>query len=140
MKLILMTLALVLPAIGHAEEVNVLAGRYSDCVQWTTYNGVPTSKKSEFIFGKDASLVIKISMFDGTAICDNAPVEIVEYQQFQVLDDSGNNPGRFITAKSAETNLYFKLVIAKSFALIYSSANYPVKVALVHMMHLKREL
>ena len=141
MKALIFSLALAVPLLARADDGNLLAGRYSACVEGMTHqDGTPSSKKYVFTFGKDSSLDIVVSFHLGTAKCDNDPgVGVYEYKAFQVIDDSGNNPGRFITAQDLRTNLYFKFVIAKSYAAIYSSPRYPVQSEIVDTMILDRE-
>lgn len=141
MKTLVVALALVLPMIGRADEKNVLAGRYSGCVDRTAYtNGTPSSKRYVFTFGEEFSLDIVATSYLGTAKCDNEASGTYEYKAFQVMDDSGNHPGRFVTAQDLRTKLYFKFVIAKSYTAIYASEKYPIKGDFVEMMLLYREL
>ena len=139
MKNLILTLILMIPLSGHASEVNLLAGRYVECVQWTTYNGVQTSKKAEFVFGEDHSLSVKISMFEGTTTCDKGLSEVYEYKNFVVVSDSGNRLKRIITAKNAETGLFFQFFVTKALATIYSGKTNPVQIEIANTMLLSRE-
>lgn len=139
MKNLMFALALVVPLMARAEEKNVLAGQYAGCaVSLETTNEVPKSKFYVFTFGTDSSLDLVVESYVGTEKCDNAPTGRVDYTHFEVLDDTGNHPGRFITAQEVRTKLFYKFVIAKSYSAITSSTNYPVKPDFVEVMVLDR--
>ena len=128
MKTAILTLSLMLPLLATAEERNVLAGQYAGCeasMETTTQN--PKSNFYVFTFGDDSSLNIVKEMYEGTEKCDRQPVGRVEYKNFVVLEDSGNHPGRWMTAQEVGTKLFFKLTIARSYTAITSSLDYPVK-------------
>lgn len=139
MKNLMFALALVVPLMAQSEEKNVLAGQYAGCaVSLETTNEVPKSKFYVFTFGDDSSLDLVVESYVGTEKCDNVPIGHDEYKHFLVFDDTGNGPGRFMTAQEVGGKLFYKFVIAKSYAAIDSSATYPVKTDLVEMMVLDR--
>ena len=139
MKNLILSLILMVPLSGHAADVNLLAGRYVECVKWTTYSGMQTSKKAEFVFGENHSLAVKISMFEGTATCDKGLAQVFEYKSFTLVSDSGNRLRRMITAKNEETGLYFQFFVTKALATIYSGKTYPVQIEIANAMFLSRE-
>lgn len=141
MKALIFALAMAIPLVGHADEENLLAGKYSTCVEKMTYaDGTASSKKYVFTFGEDSSLDIVVTFHLGTHKCDNVASGINEYKAFQVIDDSGNRPARVITAQDLRTNLYFKFTIAKSYAAIKWSVRYPVQSEIIETVLLDREL
>lgn len=140
MKALTFALALVLPMVVSAEEKNVLAGRYAGCaVDLQSLKGIPASKWYVFTFGEDSSLAIEVKSYPGTEKCEGSLSGTYEYKSFHVIDDSGNHPGRFITAQDLRTKQYFKFNIAKSYAAIYSGETYPVKGDFIEMMLVYRE-
>ncbi|MFK5108501.1 hypothetical protein ACI394_28595, partial [Klebsiella pneumoniae] len=70
--------------------------------------------------------------------CDRQPVNREDYHHFAVLDDSGNFSGRIITASEVDTPLFFKFVVAKSYAAITSSRIYRLTGEFVDSMVLDR--
>ena len=139
MKKLIFALAMMLPLMGRAEEKNVLAGKYAGCaVSLESTTALPKSVFYIFTFGEDSSLDITAEYYDGTEKCDRKPVGHEDYDHFEVMDDTGNGPGRFITASEVNTPLFFKFVIAKSYAAITSSRTYPVTGDFVDSMVLDR--
>lgn len=118
MKTLILFILAALPATTIADEINLLAGQYSDCVRWTTYNGVETSKKFELVFGLDNSLEFKASFHQGSGVCEGEPAEVRTFRNFQVIKDSGNRRVRLITAQDLESKLYFKLMLSRESAII----------------------
>lgn len=139
MKALIFALALALPMVGHAEEGNALAGRYSGCVDETAHIGRPSSKWYAFTLRIDSSIEILTTTYLETVNCDNRPSGAYEYKPLQVIDDTGDNSVRVITAKNLGTKLYLKFVIEKSHTAIYVSEAYPVKDNFIEMMLLYRE-
>jgi hypothetical protein len=138
MKL-LMTLALsTLPLAALADDENILAGQYADCVQWTTMNGVPTSKKFELIFDPTNALHFAASYYEGSATCEGGPKEVRRYERFTVVQDSGNRRVRLITAQDEDSKLYFKFVLSMDSAIIYTGDSLPVKPDAMRSMILNR--
>jgi hypothetical protein len=134
---IILPLLFLLPLECYAE--NQLAGRYAGCaVSLESSTDAPASKFYVFTFGTDSSLDLTVETYAGTESCDNQPTGHYEYKDFVFLDDTGNGPGRFMTAREVHTNLFFKFVVAKSYAAIDSSATYPVKSGLIDAMALDR--
>lgn len=139
MKILILTLAMVLPLLARAEETNVLAGQYTDCaVEYAEPSSTPKSNRYVFTFGDNASLELVKESYEGTEQCDNQPITRTEYKHFTVLEDSGEGPGRWITAQEMDTKLFFKFVIAKSYAVIDASTTDPEKTGLVEAIILDR--
>ncbi len=135
----LLVLAMMLPLMPRAEEINMLAGQYVGCaVSLETTNEAPKSKFYVFTFGTDSSLDLTVESYAGTEKCDNVPIGRVDYKHFEVLDDTGNLPGRVLTAQEVSTKLFYKFRIAKSYSAILSSTNYPVKPDFVEVMILDK--
>jgi hypothetical protein len=131
-------LALLISRAAFAGDTNVLAGQYSDCTQWTAMDGVPTSKAFTLTFGEDDSLDLAASLYEGSNTCQGAAKEVRNYQNMAILEDSGNHPVRVITALDRVANLYFKLVLSKDSAIIYTGDSMPVKADSTRVMVLTR--
>ena len=76
--------------------------------------------------------------YAGSDKCENNPVSHDEYRNFEVIDDSGNHPGRIIKAQEMRSKLSFKFVIANSYVAIDSSKSYPVAPEFVDSMVLDK--
>lgn len=118
MKAMILFILVSLPTTVFAEEVNLLAGRYSSCVRWTTYNGMETSKKFDLAFGLDNSLEFTASFYQGSGVCGGTPLEERAYRNFQMIKDSGNRRVRLITAQDVDSKLYFKFSLSRDSAII----------------------
>lgn len=139
MKTAILILAMMLPLLAGAEEKNVLAGKYAGCaVSLETSSSNPKSIFYVITFGEDASIDLTAEYYEGTEKCDRQPINREDYRHFEIMDDTGNGPGRFLTASEVDTPLFFKFVIAKSYAAITSSRTYPVKGDFVDSMVLDR--
>lgn len=138
MKFLLLAFAL-LPISSFADtEVNILAGTYSSCVQWTTMGGVETSKKFELLFTPENTLHLTAAFYVGSASCQGDLREVRHYENLARLSDSGNRPFRKITVQAAETGMYFEFVLTMQTAVIYTGDSVPVQHDPLRMMILDR--
>jgi hypothetical protein len=138
MKLLLLALSLF-PALAMADtEVNMLAGTYSSCVQWTTMGGVETSKKFELLFTPENTLHLTAAFYVGSASCQGDPRDERRYDNLASLSDSGNRPFRKITVQAQETGMYFEFVLTMHTAVIYTGDSVPVQHDAMRMMILDR--
>lgn len=138
MKLLLLALALFSPLAMADTEVNILAGTYSSCVQWTTMGGAETSKKFELFFTPENSLHLTASFYVGSASCQGDPRDVRRYDSLASLSDSGNRPFRKITVQTQETGMYFEFVLTMQTAVIYTGDSVPVQHDPMRMMILNR--
>lgn len=130
---------MMLSLVARAEEKNVLAGQYAGCeVSLEATTQIPRSNFYVFNYGDDFSIRLIKETYEGTEKCDNQPTGHYEYKDFVVLDDPGNHAARFMTAHEARSKLYFKFTIARSYAAVTSSLDYPVRHELVDMAVLSK--
>ncbi|GHV28195.1 hypothetical protein FACS1894176_10640 [Bacteroidia bacterium] len=127
MKALVILMSLLLSVAAKADDDNVLAGQFRSCVPWTTINGFPTSKKFELAFPIDSSLHLIVSFYDRSANCEGDPSLVRSYGEFTALEDSGNRMYRTITAKSEDSNLYFKFMFNPKGVVIFANPSMPVK-------------
>ena len=140
MKLYLLLLLLsILPCSAFADDdPNVLTGTYSSCVQWTTMGGIETSKKFELLFTPQSTLHLTAAFYVGSASCQGEARDVLRYDNYKVLNDSGNRPFRKITAQAQETGMYFEFVLTLRTAVIYTGDSAPVQHDPMRMMILNR--
>ncbi|MBX2994110.1 MAG: hypothetical protein KF681_04795 [Bdellovibrionaceae bacterium] len=138
-KIILMVAALVLSTAAQAEGVNELAGTYSECVKWTIFNGVPTSKKFEMVYGVDRSLLYRIEFFNGTATCEGEPINRQEMSDFEVIKDLSSRKFHLVDLRERTENLYFELMVSEDSMSVVTSKKYPVEIQLNNFITLKRQ-
>lgn len=135
-KITLFVAALVLSMSAQAEEVNPHAGTYSECVKWTIFNGVPTSKKFETVYGEDRSLLYRIEFYNGTDKCEGEAVDRKEFSEFEVIKSFGRSL-RFIEVKEVHENLYLQLMISDGDMSVTISDKYPIKIQMNNFIILK---
>lgn len=138
-KIILMVAALVLSTAAQAEGVNELAGTYSECVKWTIFNGVPTSKKFEMVYGVDRSLLYRIEFFNGTSTCEGEPIDRHEMSDFEIVKDLSSRKFHFVDLRERKENLYFELMVSEDSMIVTTSEKYPVEIQLNNFITLKRQ-
>ncbi len=138
MKSLIFSLVMLLPTVGEANEVNLTAGHYSDCVRWTSYNGVETSKKFELVSGQDNSLEFTASFHQGSGVCEGEATEVRAYRNFQIVKDTGNRPIRLITAQDVDSKLYFKFMLSRDSAIIETADSLTDKPNPMRMLLLKK--
>lgn len=139
-KLMMIVALLIVPLIGEAREPVSHTGSYRDCVRWTTYNGMETSKQFELELREDDSISLVISFYRGTAECagDNKEI-LVEYRNFEILDDLGRDyPARIMTIHEVEKGIYFKLLLTGDSVSVHSSDSLPVKYDYMRAAYLKK--
>lgn len=139
-RLMMIAALLITPLVTEAREPVSHAGIYRDCVQWTTYNDVETSKQFELELKEDDSISLIISFYRGTAECAGENKEILaEYRNFAVLDDLGRGySARIMTVHEVEKNIYFKLMFTGDSVSAHSSDSLPVKFDFMRSIYLKR--
>lgn len=138
MKIFFLLLSLIsLPSYAD-EETNILAGSYASCARWTTMGGVETSKKFELLFTPQESLHLTAAFYVGSDTCQGEPREVRHYENYNVLQDSGNRPFRKITAQSQEAGMYFEFVLTMRSAIIYTGESVPVRHDPMRMMILDK--
>lgn len=140
MKKIMFVVALALSMSAKAAETNPLAGTYSECVKWTVFNGVPTSKKFEMVYGEDRSLVYRIGAYNNTDKCDGATIEEKSYSDFEVIKDLDGSSVRFMDLREKTENLYFEVVVSKDKMSVTTSDKYPVEIQMMNFIVLPRTL
>lgn len=138
-KIMFFVAALALSVSAQAAETNPLAGTYSDCVKWTIYNGVPTSKKFEMIYGEDRRLVYRIGFYNKTDKCEGEPIDGKEFSEFEVIKAFGSSM-HFIEMREVSENFYLQLIISKDIMSVMTSEKYPVEIQMDNSIVLKRSL
>ena len=136
-KIMLFMATLVLSISAQAVEVNPHAGAYSECVKWTTFNGVPTSKKFEMVYGEDRSLLYRIEFYNGTDKCEGEVADRKEFSEFEVIKSFGRSL-HFIEVKEARENLYLQLMISDGDMSVTISDKYPIEIQMNNFIILKR--
>jgi hypothetical protein len=137
MKLLMVLAPMALPLAALAED-NPLVGRlYSKCVQWTTFNGVATSKKFNFTYGDDGTALLMISFFENTASCEGA-AQTQDNYLIKISDSSGDNLVKILNGHEDKMNLYYKIILTPNYVSIYSSETLPVKPDYLNTIYLKR--
>lgn len=139
-KLMMIAALLIVPLVSEAREPVSHTGVYRECVQWTTYNGMETSKQFELELKDDDSISLVISFYRGTAECVGENKEIiVEYRNFAILDDLGRGyPARIMTVHEVEKDIYFKLLFTGDSVSAHSSDSLPVKYDYMRAIYLKK--
>lgn len=140
MKNLILILSLMVPFTGQATERVPLTGKYSECVRWTTYNGVETSKKFELVLAEDRSISLSIGFYWGSAECESAPKELTTLNRFEMLEDFDTGLGfRKMKAKEADSNVYYEFLVTKENAMVYSGDSLPVKPDFLRTLSLTRD-
>lgn len=139
-KLLFLAAVMILSVSAHAEEPSPFAGVFSECVKWTTYNDIPTSKKFQLVYGADNTVVYRILFYDRTDKCEGLPVQGKEYSEFETLKDFGNSAIHFREVKEPNEGFYLQLILSKDSASITRSDNYPIKIQFNNFIVLKRDL
>ncbi|MBX3032940.1 MAG: hypothetical protein KF865_03380 [Bdellovibrionaceae bacterium] len=139
-KILLLVATLALSMSAYAAETNPLAGTYSECVKWTVFNGVLTSKKFEMVYGEDRSLVYRIGFYNNTDKCEGDPIDAKSYSDFEVIKDLDGSSVRFMDLKEKTENLYFEIVVSKDKMSVTTSDKYPVEIQMTNFIVLPRKL
>jgi hypothetical protein len=139
-RLMMIAVLFAIPLICEAREPISNVGVYRDCVQWTTYNGMETSKQFELEVKEDDSISLVISFYRGSATCDSENKEIlVEYRNFKILKDIGRGySARMMTVQDVEKNEYFQLMFSADNVMAFSSDSLPVKYDFMRSLSLKK--
>lgn len=140
MKAILLLIAMISLSAGAmaAEDKNEIVGTYSKCVEWTTVNGVPSSKKFEFIHGADRSMLLRIELHNGSSICEGMVVKLQEYSQFEILNDEDSSAFRLVDVKETKKDIYMQITIMKSIVNVIFSKSYPVVMDMQNSVLIRR--
>lgn len=139
MKFAILLSFLLVPIASNAVEENSSVGIYADCVQWTTYNDVKTSKKFEFELTEDGLMRFDILFFTGSAECEGVGETLLHAENFKVKEGAGSgHRARYILARDEDGGDYYQLIFSKERLLIQISERLPVKYDANRMLLLKR--
>jgi hypothetical protein len=139
MKILALLISLIVPALSEAGERNPLAGRYTECVRWTTYNGLETSKKFELVVQEDNRLEFTASLIEGSGDCNGHVRESRVYRDFKIMEVKGTRNFKIMAMQDMESKIHFRLVLSSGSASVFTGDSYPVKLDPMKEILLKRE-
>ena len=138
MKLLIMLALAVLPLLAMADDTPAAPKIYKECVQWTTYNGMATSKQFHFVASADQSVLLVMSYFENTAKCEGSARFIDNYDKIKVTNSRGDDVVRFIDAQDDASKVYYQIMLSPNYVTIYSGDTLPVQHGLDNLIYLKR--
>jgi len=128
-KCIITILALVLPLVSNAAtELEASAGLYTECVKWTTINGVEHSKEFKYLLNEDDSMSLDILFYTGTDKCEGNGEALMRAERFTVLEKVGHKKTIFMmTARNEDGGDYYQMMFSKGSVMIQISDSLPIK-------------
>ncbi len=128
-KYMITILALVLPLVSNAAtELEVSAGLYTECVKWTTVNGVEHSKGFQYILNEDDSMSLDILYYTGTDKCEGDGEVLMHAENFTVLEKLGHKKTVFmLTARNEDSGDYYQMMFSKDSVIVNISDSLPIK-------------
>jgi len=129
MKYAISILALVLPLMSNATtETNVSAGVYSDCVKWTTINGVEHSKGFQYILNEDDSMSLDVLYYTGTDKCEGDGEVLLHAENFTIQKKVAHGKTLFLMlAKNEDSGDYYEMMFSKDRVMVSISDSLPIK-------------
>lgn len=129
MKYAISILALALPLMSSAAtDSDVSTGVYSDCVKWTTINGVEHSKGFQYILNDDDSMSLDVLYYTGTDKCEGDGEELLHAENFTVQKKVAHKNTVFlILAKNEDSGDYYEMMFSKDRVMVSISDSLPIK-------------
>lgn len=128
MKYAINFLALLVPLAANAGSVESRVGVYTDCVRWTTVNGVEHSKKFEYALKEDQSMYLDILFYTGTAKCEGEGEVLMHVENFDVSNTVGEFPKLFmLEARDKDAGDYYEFMYSSDSVIINSNDKLPVE-------------
>lgn len=120
-------LGLVLPLMSSAATKNeVSAGSYSDCVKWTTVNGVEHSKGFQYVLNEDDSMSLDVFYYTGSARCEGSGEVLMHAENFSVQKKIAHGKKIFsLLAKNEDKGDYYQMMFSEGRVLIHVSDSLP---------------
>lgn len=140
MKIKLMLLTVVLfPLIASANADRSIVGTYKSCVPWTRINGVEHSKGLEFVLTETRSMQFQIKFYTGNSNCDGTSENLVNAQNFSVIESIGKYPNYLILVlKDQDGSGYYRINFGSDTIVVESSKSMPIKYDFNRTVVLKR--
>lgn len=122
-------LALLLPFMSNAaSETEVSAGIYSDCVKWTTINGVEHSKGFQYILNENDSMSLDVFYYTGTSKCEGDGEVLMHAENFSVQKKFAHGKKVFsLLVKNEDKGDYYQMMFSEGRVLIHISDSLPIK-------------
>lgn len=121
--------ALVLPLVTNAAtELEASSGLYTECVKWTTVNGVEHSKEFRYALNEDDSMSLDILFYTGTATCEGDGEVLLHAERFTILEKIVHKKTIFmLTARNEDSGDYYEMMFSKDSVMVQISDSLPIK-------------
>ena len=128
-KYMIAVLALALPLMSNAAtELENSAGLYTECVKWTTVNGVEHSKGFKYALNDDDSMSLDILFYTGTDKCEGDGEVLMHAEHFTVLEKIAHKKTIFmLTARNEDSGDYYQMMFSKDNVMVQISDSLPIK-------------
>lgn len=128
-KCMIAVLALVVPLMSNAAtELESSAGLYTDCVKWTTINGVENSKGFQYLLNEDDSMSLDVLYYRGTAKCEGEGEVLMRADNFTVREKVGHGKAIFmLIARNEDSGDYYQMMFSKGRVMVNISDSLPIK-------------
>lgn len=129
MKYMIMALALVLPFASHASaDLENSAGLYTDCVKWTTINGIEHSKGFQYVLNEDDSMSLDVLYYTGTDKCEGDGEVLMHADKFTVQKKIAHKNKVFmLIALNEDSGDYYQMMFSKDSVIVNISDSLPIK-------------